>query len=291
MKAVYLSSTVTLPNSPDRRSDAFEHDQMMDALRPAFAEQGIDLVDLAWDDDAIDWSEFDAVMIGTAWDYWDRHDEFLQTLEAIASKTLLCNSPALVRWNSHKRYLRDMEARGAKLIPTLWIDEMTEERALAAFDHFGADDLVFKRQVSAGADGQIRLKRGEPIPDMPHPMQVQPFLPAILEEGEFSFVFIDGELSHALSKHAADGDYRIQSTYGGTERVLDPAPEDIATAKAMLNTLPEAPLYARVDMLRSGEDLFLMEVELIEPFLYPLQGPELGPRLAKAIKQQIGARL
>lgn len=288
MKAVYLSSNVTLPGSPDRRSDAFEHDHMMDALRPAFADEGIELVDLAWDDETVDWADYAAVIIGTAWDYWDRHEEFLTKLEEIAAVTRLANSPELVRWNSHKKYLRDMEARGAQLIPTLWIDEMTNEKARAAFDHFQSDDLVFKRQVSAGADGQIRLKRGEAIPVMPHAMMVQPFLKAILEEGEFSFIFINGELSHALSKHAAAGDYRIQSTYGGTERILDPSAEDIAAATAILSTLPSQPLYARVDMLRSGENLFLMEVELIEPFLYPHQGPDLGPRLAKAVRQRVG---
>lgn len=288
MKAVYLSSTVTLPGSPDRRSDAFEHDQMMDALRPAFSAAGIDLTDLAWDDISVDWSDYDAVIIGTAWDYWDRHDAFLAILDEIAAKTLLCNPPDLVRWNSHKRYLKDMEHRGAKLIPTLWIDEMTAETARAAFDHFGSDDLVFKRQVSAGADGQIRLKRGDPIPDMPHPMMVQPFLSAILEEGEFSFIFIDGELSHALSKHAATGDYRIQSTYGGFEKPLVPEAGDLERAKAMLATVPHAPLYARIDMLRSGGDLYLMEAELIEPFLYPLQGPELGTRLARGIRRRLG---
>ena len=41
-------------------------------------------------------------------------------------------------------------------------------------------------------------------------------------------------------------------------------------------------------MLR-GEDgaLRLMELELIEPYLYPLEGPELGPRLAAAIAKRL----
>ena len=32
-----------------------------------------------------------------------------------------------------------------------------------------------------------------------------------------------------------------------------------------------------------------MEAELIEPFLYPLQGPELGPRLLAAIRSKLTA--
>jgi len=34
--------------------------------------------------------------------------------------------------------------------------------------------------------------------------------------------------------------------------------------------------------------LALMEAELIEPYLYPEQGPELGDRLAAALARRIG---
>ena len=54
---------------------------------------------------------------------------------------------------------------------------------------------------------------------------------------------------------------------------------------AVLTACPFAsPLYARIDMVRlpAGE-LAVMEAELIEPYLYPEQGPELGERLAAAV--------
>jgi len=283
MRFVYLSSRATLPGSPTRRSDGFEHDHMMAELHKG-APEGVEWVD--------DWTEFDAVIIGTAWDYWDRQDEFLAKLDEISRKTRLFNPPELVRWNIHKSYLRDLEARGARLIPTLWLDMPDTESVNAAFDKLGTDDLVLKRQVGAGADGQHRIKRGAPIPALPHPMMAQPFLTAILEEGEFSFIFINGTFSHALVKRAAKGDYRIQSTYGGTDHVITPTPQDLAAAKSMLNALetPDGlpPLYARVDMLRAEDGgLLLMEVEAIEPFLYPLQGPGLGAHLAKALRGRL----
>lgn len=289
-KAAYLASRVTLPGSLIRRTDAFEHDYTMDALRPAFEARGITLGDVSWDDETADWASYDAVIIGTTWDYWDRLGEFLAALSAIEAKTRLFNPSALVRWNSRKTYLRDLEARGAKLIPTLWLDTCGEAEARAAFDQLGADTLVFKRQVGAGAKGQHKLTRGEAIPDMPHPMMVQPFLPMIQTEGELSFIFIDGELSHALVKRAQPGDYRIQSSYGGREEVLHPSAEDLAAAKSVLGALDAAPLYGRVDMLR-GEDggLQLMELEVIEPYLYPIEGPELGVRMAAAVAKRIGA--
>lgn len=289
-KIAYLASRVTLPGSPIRRTDAFEHDFMMDALRGPFEARGFQVEDVAWDDAKADWSSYAAAIIGTTWDYWDRLDEFLAALERIEGQTRLFNGSALVRWNARKTYLRELETKGAKLIPTLWLDVADEAAAKAAFDTLGSDDLVFKRQVGAGAKDQHRLKRGEPIPEMRHPMMVQPFLKMIQDEGELSFIFIDGEFCHALVKRAQPGDYRIQSTYGGREEKITPSADDLAAARVIIGTLEEAPLYGRVDMLRGPDGgLLLMELEVIEPYLYPIEGPELGERLARGVARRLSA--
>ena len=250
-KIAYLCSQVTIPGSPNRRFDAFEHDRTMDALRPAFQQRGLSIEEVCWDEGNVDWSIFDAVIIGTAWDYWDRQQLFIETLEAIESQTHLFNSAKIVRWNCDKNYLKQLAARGATLIPTEWIQSPDEANIRNTFDSLGCDDIVVKRQVGAGADGQFRLKRGDEIPSMDRPMMAQPFFPSIQTEGELSLIFIDGKFCHALVKHAAADDYRIQSTYGGTEESISPKPTDLEMAKSVLQALDETPLYARVDMLRS----------------------------------------
>lgn len=284
----YLASQATLPGSPTRRSDAFEHDRMMEALIAPFAARNMHIEDVDWANEAEDWTRFDAVIIGTTWDYWDRPQAFLDTLDRIEQVAPLFNSAEMVRWNSDKRYLKRFEATSVPLIPTLWIDQVDQTAFAQAFETLGSADLVFKRQVGAGADGQFRLSPTDSLPDMPHPMMVQPFLSMIQEEGELSFIFIDGDFSHALLKQAKSGDYRIQSTYGGTETPVTPSIADLEAARQVLMVLDETPLYARVDMLR-GEDgaLRLMELELIEPYLYPIEGPELGPRLASAVAKRL----
>lgn len=288
MKIAYLASAVTLPDSPTRRDDFHEHVYMMDALRPPMEARGMTLDDIAWDDANADWSAYDLAIVGTTWDYWDRVPEFFATLEKIESQTRLHNPSALVKWNSRKTYLKELEAKGARLIKTEWIETADEESVRAAFDALETDDLVIKRQIGAGADGQHRLKRGDAIPAMPHPMMAQAFLPTIQSEGEYSFIFIDGEFCHCLIKRAAVGDYRIQSLYGGKEEVVTPASEDLAAAKAIVSVLDEAPLYGRVDMVRGADgELLLMELEMIEPYLYPLEGPELGERMAVAVGKRL----
>jgi len=285
MHLCFLSSRVTMPGSPVRRSDAFEHDQMMENLSAAFEARGAKVTDVSWDDKEVDWASFDAVMIGTTWDYWDRLEEFLKTLEVIKTKTRLFNAPELVRWNIDKRYLRDLEGKDVRLIPTIWADKATPEVIAGAFETFGTDKIVAKRQVGAGADGQHMINRGDTVPDMPHPMMIQPFMRSIVDEGELSFIFIGGKLSHTLLKTAAKGDYRIQSAYGGQETPVEPSAADVAQAAKALAAAPIAPLYARVDMIRAEDGgLYLMEMELIEPFLYPIQGPELGARIYEALK-------
>lgn len=289
MKSIaYICSQATIPGSPTRRSDAFEHDLTLAAFRPEFKKLGLSLKEICWDDAEADWADFELAIIGTAWDYWDRQAQFLQTLEMIESKTQLFNSSAMVRWNSNKQYLKELATRGAKLIPTEWIEEPTKAAIKSAFASLDCDDMVVKRQVGAGADGQYRLKMDDDIPDLDCPMMAQPFFPSIETEGEMSLIYIDGQFSHALIKNAKEGDYRIQSSYGGTEQLYEPASADLAMAKSVLDVLDEVPLYARVDMLRGdSETLYLMELELIEPYLYPVQGPDLGRQMAKAVQRRL----
>lgn len=284
----YLACQLTLPDSPNRRFDAFEHDLMVDCLELACDAHGSSFAAHAWDQDGVDWAAYDAVLIGSPWDYQDNLDAFMRRLALIESKTVLFNSSAMVRWNNRKTYLRDLESDGVATIPTLWLEHPTEAEIGNAFEALGSDDLVFKRQIGANAEGQFRLQRGDAAPAMPEPMMAQPFLPSIQSEGELSFVYVDGEFSHALAKSAAAGEYRIQSSYGGTETVYLPNLDDQTTATATLQSLDETPLYARVDMARGDNgELLLMELELIEPFLYPQQGPEFGERMHAALVRRL----
>ena len=289
----FLACETTLPNAADkRRSDAFEHDLMIAALEPALGSHGLDLTVIDWEAPLEAFAGIDAVLLGTSWNYQDKSAAFLEKLDALAASGIgVHNPPEIVRWNIAKTYLQDLAQAGAPMIPTLWLDRVSAQDASAAMAEFGCDRLVVKRQIGAGAVGQQLLERGRVADDWSFeaPAMLQPFLPAISERGEFSFIFIEGELSHALTKHAKAGDYRIQSIYGGHERSHEPSAAELAAAGAVLAALPfAAPLYARIDMVHLEADaLGVMEVELIEPYLYPEQGPRLGERLAAALARRI----
>lgn len=298
----YLACTVTLPGAVNRRVDAFEHDETMSALGAAFAEHGDAIDAIAWDAPDARWDRYGAAILGTTWDYWDRPAEFLATLRRIEGATRLENPSALVAWNSDKRYLQDLERAGVRIPPTIFIERADEAAVAAAFDQLGVaagEEIVIKRRIGAGAAGQHRLRRGASVPTMNEPMLAQPFLSSVVEEGELSFVFIDGELSHALQKRPKAGDYRVQSAFGGQQSAFAPARADVGSARAVLEAIPtsaraegrgaELPLYARVDMVRAPDGaLALMELEVIEPYLYPVQGPRLGEMLHAALARRCG---
>lgn len=292
MRIGFLACPGTMPGSPYRRADAYEHDHQVELIRPAIEAHGGTLIEIDWRDHLEAFAGCDLVLAGTAWDYHEDDQAFLAKLDMLERANIaVCNSAATARWNAHKTYLCDLADKGADTISTLWARNISASDIVAAMDIFGCDTVVAKRQVGAGAEGQTIHHRGETPPDwsMAYPAMIQPYLSQVASEGEYSFIFIDGEFSHALIKRPAEGDYLVQSLYGGTEEAITPRSTDLVTAQAVVDAVPfETPLYARIDMVR-GESggLQLMEAELIEPYLYPLQGPQLGPRLAEAIVRRM----
>lgn len=290
--AILIASNMA-SGATDRRADAYLFDAQIDILRAGFAPSGLSVETVRWVDPAVDWKRFGAVLVFAAWDYQDDHTAFLAKLDAITAQGVpVFNPPDLVRWNIRKTYLREMEKRGVPIIPTLWPEHPTAQDVWDAFGAFGADDVILKRQVGAGARAQQRFSKHDlppPGPVLDRPGMIQPFVPTIVTEGEFSFLFIDGEFSHALVKRAAEGDYRIQEAYGGKSGRVDPSDADRRQARAVLDALDEPPLYARVDMVRGLDgSLLLMELEVIEPYLFPLEGKHIGAMLGTALKKRLG---
>ena len=295
-KIAFLACPATLPGAPDRSRYAFEHDTQVAVLRKGLEGSGVELVEIDWRAPLDTFAGFAMALIGSSWDYTEAKDAFITRLAALeATGVMVCNPLEVVRWNADKIYLKALAQNGAPSIPTLWPEAPGPSDITAAFDHFDCEQVVVKRRVAAGAVGQASFRRGDAaIADwaMDQPAMIQPFLPAIQSEGEFSFVFIDGCLSHALVKRAKAGDYRIQSQYGGKEMALEPTPADRAAAEAVLAMLPlkASPLYARIDMVRLPQGaLAVIEAELIEPYLYPLSGPQFGARMAEAILRRLDA--
>jgi glutathione synthase/RimK-type ligase-like ATP-grasp enzyme len=283
-----------LPGRPETRDDHWELDFELEPIRAACAQRGIAVELAVWDDPALDPRAHDAWFVGTPWDYTRRPAQFLDVLARIEGARPLFNPLAIVRWNSEKTYLADLAARGAPSIPTVWGERADHATIARAFDELACDEVVVKPLVGASAWRQSRVRRGEPLPAADElPLArclIQPYLPSVAEEGEYSFLFFGGEFSHVAQKVPARGDYRVQSRFGAREHVHVPSPAEIALARRVVDAVGVELLYARVDMVRAPDGgLVVMELELIEPYLYPEQGPRMGELFAEALERRLAA--
>ncbi|HAQ36363.1 MAG: hypothetical protein CMF74_18475 [Maricaulis sp.] len=294
MRTAFLTASCMFEDRPEARSDAWEHALEFAAIRPACTEAGIDLVEAIWDDPLLDPQGFDAFVVGTCWDYMEKPAAFLAALKALSAQRPLLNPLSVIQWNSDKRYLADLDAQGVPIVPTVWADRADAASVAHGFAAFpDADRLVIKPRVGASAWRQARVSRGEALPPAdelpPAECLIQPFLKAAETEGEVTLLFFDRVFSHALVKRPKAGDYRTQSMYGATERALEPDADAIATASAALGAVPGDFLYARVDLMRRGDGRYaVMELELVEPYYYPEQGPDLGRLFAAGLKRLAG---
>ncbi|CAN5851777.1 ATP-grasp domain protein [soil metagenome] len=211
----------------------------------------------------------------------DHEAEFLAFLDRASRLAPVANDPAVLRWNLSKRYLQELAAKGLPVIPSLFVDEPTP--AAAAFDLFGADEIILKPVVGGGGFGQARVTRDQADGVFIPPGQfAQPLVGEIMTEGEVSMIFVDGEFSHAVRKLPGGGDYRIQVIHGGGDQPYDPSPTQIEAAHAFVAALPVPALACRVDVIPTPAGPLLMELEVIEPHLFPTYGPQLGERMAQA---------
>jgi glutathione synthase/RimK-type ligase-like ATP-grasp enzyme len=113
---------------------------------------------------------------------------------------------------------------------------------------------------------------------------VQPFMPRILDEGEYSLFYFNGEYSHAILKVPAAGEFRSQEERGAEIRSVTPESLLRSRVEQAMATLHPAPLYARIDLVRDAMDDFrVMELELIEPSMYLRTEAGAPARFAQAI--------
>ena len=302
MKIALLISDNLLPDTENGRPDIFELVEEVEKLTPALVAQGMALTQVRWREIEARAGEFDAILPLFVWDYFEGNEAaFLTAIAEAEQTTPVFNNFEMLKWNADKSYLDDLQRRGAAVIRTLSVEHVTQTNVERAFEDLEADTLVIKPRVGGGAWRQVLHKKGEPFPDEdslpPEGALIQAFLPSVLEEGEYSFLYFGGRFSHAVRKTPKAGDYRIQSIYGGAEETYTPTQAERGHARAILDVLDETPLYARVDLLRGLDGtLKLIELECIEPYLYlPHAKGEGGEnegaqKFAKALKAKLEKR-
>ena len=272
-------------------------------LAAALERRGLLPVPARWDDRALRGEAHAAVVLRATWDYHHRATEFERWLERLErSGARVLNAVPTIRWNMRKTYLRDLEAAGLKVAGTVWAATGSTVTLRDIAERTGWDTMVVKPTISSTGWETWLVERAGVAADeerfahllAERDLMVQPFLPAILTEGETSLIFLEGRFSHAVRKRAAPGEFRVHEEHGGTVEREHPAAQLVRDGERALGAIPAAlgrPLYARVDGVPAEGRLVVTELELIEPALYFTFDPPAADRMADALAGRVKNRV
>ncbi|SDZ10696.1 hypothetical protein SAMN05444365_105350 [Micromonospora pattaloongensis] len=285
---------VTCADLPELEPD----DQLV--LAP-LAARGVVAEPVVWDAPDVDWGDYDLAVLRSPWDYVPRRDEFVAWARRVPA---LANPALTVRWNTDKRYLRELAAAGVPTVPTDWLgaaDEWTppetgeyvvKPAVSAGSQDTGRYDLADADQRALAVAHVARLQAADRL------VMVQPYLDAVDTYGETALLFLAGpdglEFSHAIRKGAmlTGPDAATNSLYQ-PEKITPRTPSDAehAAARQVLAALPEDMeplLYARVDLIPGADGTpILVELELTEPSLFLGHADGAADRLADAIVRRL----
>ena len=274
-------------------SNTVDEDALLSKL---LEELGISYELLAWSDPYVDWSRFTHVLIKSTWDYFDYYPEFLFWLNRLEAQGIpVLNEVPILRWNSSKNYLLELKAKGYPCVAGQILPKGTVITLEELHDAIHADTLVIKPLVSGGAKNTLKIQRGagkEVEQKVASLLQeedflVQPYIQEIVEVGEYSLIFFNAEFSHAVLKSPAVDDFRVQHYFGGTIQEIQPDSSMLASAQALVATFAKDSLYARVDGVEIDGVFHLMELELIEPYLFLGLSEKAIPNYKAALKKRL----
>ncbi|MEO7934689.1 MAG: hypothetical protein ABIR27_00355 [Dokdonella sp.] len=254
-----------------------------------------------WDDATIDWSTFDLVVLRSCWDYTERYLEFLIWAERVSHLTRLLNPFEIVRWNTDKHYLVELERAGIAIVPSRFIEPGNDVgAALQAFldEHGDCAEWVVKPAIGAGSRDTQRHAREAIDTIIAHverllmadrSVLLQPYLDRVDAAGETALIHFNGEYSHAIRKGPLlrRGECSTDALYAVEHiEAREPGDDERALAASVLAALPFAgrPAYARVDLIRAADGSpVLLELELAEPSLFFPHAPGSAKRFATCL--------
>ena len=267
-------------------------------LMAPLAGRGILATPAVWDDPDVDWARFDLVVVRSCWDYARCRREFLGWAARVPR---LANPAPVLAWNTDKRYLGDLAARGIPVVPTEWLRpgqgwSLPERGAWVIKPAVSLAGLDTGRyQLEDPGERRLAAEHVRRLHTAGRVVMMQPYLRAVDDEGETALVYLNGVFSHAMRKAAVltgpdiGVDRRFQPAGGLTLHSHRPTARELVAAERVLDSVPWARnqlLYARVDLISDGDaDPILMELELTEPQLYFHDVPTATDRMTAIIEE------
>lgn len=286
----------------------FADDWSNEMLPTHLSESGALVTIKCWTDEDVISTIMDNDLVTFLWaeDYIQNPIAFKKFLEKVkaatetnengASSPCVMNHIDLIQWNMDKKYLLDMQNAGFD-IPTTEIVDVEQFPSTPALhqrlqEFRSSGPIVLKPSVSASSNNTRLIAdiSALSIDDVAYldsctrgslrsSLVIQQFEPAIAT-GEYSFIFVGKQLSHAVLKVPQSGEFRCQPSFGGRysriaieaieERTLSVVNSIFYTLRTWFGDGSTGEMgYVRIDGLVTEDRPFiLMEIEAIEPSLY-----------------------
>src|SRR5262245_4401948 len=249
-------------------------------LARALEKRGFSVQACPWDGESPQYPFDTTFVIRSPWNYDSAPGDFLSWLEGLEQAGhRLINPYPLVKWNIYKGYLLEAARKGVAIPDTLLLprDGSWSDVSVRMLEKH--EKVVLKPAISLSAHHTYLMRASEVMDQVSslardgRQYMIQEFMPEIAS-GELSFVFFDGHFSHCVRKTPRSGDFRTQGEFGAMQERYDPTTDEIEAAVAALAIAPQKPIFARVDLVKRGSTLLLMELELIDPMLFLAWVPE-----------------
>ena len=299
LKKVYLASCI----------EVGDIDTESIFIKEALKKRGIESSIENWDDSSIDWRDATLVISRTTSSYIFKPEKFIEWAKTVEETSTLWNPSPVIEWNYHKRYLMELQEQGIPMPETLLIPQDTEQSMNEILETIPWDDFIIKPCISAGSAGLKRFSKdssdlethfmnlnkhgfhqvfsfGE-FDYSPCDTLVQPYLHEITENGEISLIFFGGEYSHAVIKKPPVGDFRAHPVLGADVQRYSPSTREVEVAYRSLEVVGHPIEFARIDMIPTESNPMIIEIELIDPFLFFDHFPETAESYADHIEDFI----
>lgn len=274
-------------------TNTIDEDKLLSGI---LTELGVSHEIQAWSDPKVDWSSFSHLLIKSTWDYFDFYPQFLQWIEKVKALGIpVLNDLDTIRWNSSKEYLLEIESKGFPTIAGLMLEKGSKPALEQIQEKVKSDILVVKPLISGGAKNTLKIPVSEWANFEEQVTQLvkeeaflaQPFVKEVAEVGEYSLVFFNQQFSHAVLKTPAKSDFRVQHYFGGTIQEIQPDSSLLDSAQKLINAFGKGTLYGRVDGVLIDGIFHLMELELIEPYLFLGLSDKAIPNYREALKSRL----
>jgi len=248
-----------------------------------------------------DWSQYDACLLRSVWDYHEKLSAFSSWLSETSKQSKIINPQEVVIWNQNKKYLAELEKFGITIAPTTWLTQNQTFNLADWCESQTSSSFFLKPVVGADSSGTFRFQNTDEdialankhlnkwLPKID--MMLQPYIKSVETFGETSAIYFAGSLSHGVRKVPIDGDYRVQDTFGAKDQPYTLSPAEMALSKACLEYFRSkfgGVLYVRFDFLHDEQGtVFLNEAELIEPSLFFNHEPKAADSFAQAILENV----